>query len=220
VILTENKIFSLKIHCRGWAAKRLNHAWIIESLLYKCTSVLPLSCSWSLYSKSVLLQDIQVCKFTIFRICGWSRGEIRCLQFLENCCTSAHLVHVTVIDFRMKEVEGDGGLIIGFRVGVTAPLPLHPLQDPYIDLHLLLSLSPCRWWLKYMLKHWERFIVDNSWKTELPIIQKVSETLHWEFINVQKLMENTLSVFVKLPAHVYLKPFCYVLSYTVFITLL
>jgi hypothetical protein len=34
VILTENKIFSLKIHCRGWAAKRLNHARIIESLLY------------------------------------------------------------------------------------------------------------------------------------------------------------------------------------------
>jgi hypothetical protein len=30
----ENKIFSLKIHCRGWAAKRLNHARIIESLLY------------------------------------------------------------------------------------------------------------------------------------------------------------------------------------------
>jgi hypothetical protein len=35
VILTENKIFSLKIHCRGSAAKRLNHARIIESLLYK-----------------------------------------------------------------------------------------------------------------------------------------------------------------------------------------
>jgi hypothetical protein len=34
VILTENKFFSLKIHCRGWAAKRLNHARIIESLLY------------------------------------------------------------------------------------------------------------------------------------------------------------------------------------------
>jgi hypothetical protein len=34
VILTENKIFSLKIHCRGWAAKLLNHARIIESLLY------------------------------------------------------------------------------------------------------------------------------------------------------------------------------------------
>jgi hypothetical protein len=30
----ENKFFSLKIHCRGWAAKRLNHARIIESLLY------------------------------------------------------------------------------------------------------------------------------------------------------------------------------------------
>jgi hypothetical protein len=34
VILTENKFFSLKIHCRGWAAKRLNHARIVESLLY------------------------------------------------------------------------------------------------------------------------------------------------------------------------------------------
>jgi hypothetical protein len=34
VILTGNKIFSLKIHCRCWAAKRLNHTRIIESLLY------------------------------------------------------------------------------------------------------------------------------------------------------------------------------------------
>jgi hypothetical protein len=38
VILTENKIFALKIHCRGWAAKRLNHARIIESLLYNVPS--------------------------------------------------------------------------------------------------------------------------------------------------------------------------------------
>jgi hypothetical protein len=44
VILTENKIFSLKMHCRGWAAKRLNHARIIESLLYSSCYFYPLHC--------------------------------------------------------------------------------------------------------------------------------------------------------------------------------